>query len=199
MPGETFSFNETVGERTVKRGYRAAGVIIDDKIESGIGGGICQVSSTLYNAMLKANITAKERRPHSLPLTYVGKGLDATVDWGNIDFKFKNTLSTPMYIEGYTKDKKVFFNIYSDKALAKRTYQMATEIYDTIEPTVVYKDDPNIPEGETEVVKKPSKGYKVKVYRKTYENGKLIGTELVSKDFYKPVKGEIIRGTKKVS
>lgn len=199
MPGESFSFNETVGERTAARGYKAAGVIIGDKIESGIGGGICQVSSTLYNAVLKSNIKVLERRNHSLPLSYIGKGLDATVDWGNIDFRFQNSLDVPIYIEGYTKDKKVYFNIYSSKELTKRTYEMTTDVYDTVQPTVKYINDSNLPEGNTRVVKNASKGYKVKVYRKTYENGKLINTELISSDYYRPVNGEIIIGTKKSS
>jgi vancomycin resistance protein YoaR len=196
MPGETFSFNETVGERTKARGYKEAGVIIGDKIESGLGGGICQVSSTLYNTMLQANIKASERRNHTLPLAYVGMGLDATVDWGNIDYKFKNTLDTPIYIEGYVKNKNVYFNIYSNKKLSGRTYELVTDIYDRVQPNIKYVDDPNLSEGETVVVKQASEGYKVKVYRKTYENGKLINTEMISNDYYLPVNGEVIRGTK---
>lgn len=197
MPGETFSFNETVGERTKARGFKEAGVIVGDQIESGIGGGICQVSSTLYNAILKTSIKSEERRNHSLPLSYIGKGLDATVDWGHIDYKFKNTLDVPIYIEGYTKNKNVYFNVYSNESIKKKTYAMATEITDTIQPTTKYIDDPNRNEGETEVVKKAAAGYKVKTYRKTYENGKLVNTELISSDYYRPVNGEIIRGTKK--
>jgi vancomycin resistance protein YoaR len=199
MPEETFSFNETVGERTRARGYKEAGVIIGDQIESGLGGGICQVSSTLYNAVLKSNIKATERRNHSLPLSYIGKGLDATVDWGNIDLKFKNTLDIPIYIEGYVENKNVYFNVYSSKDLTKKSYEMVTEITDTIQPTIKYIDDPKLNAGETEVVKKASTGYKIKTYRKTFENGKLINTELISSDRYKVVNGEIKRGTKEVN
>jgi vancomycin resistance protein YoaR len=199
MPGEIFSFNETVGERTKARGYKEAGVIIDNQIESGLGGGICQVSSTLYNALLKSSLKATQRTNHSLPLGYIGKGLDATVDWGNIDLKLKNTLNIPIYIEGYIENKNVCFNVYSSKDLTKKSYEMVTEIIDTIQPTIKYIDDPKRNEGETEVVKKASTGYKVKTYRKTFENGKLISTELISSDSYKVVNGEIIRGTKKVA
>jgi vancomycin resistance protein YoaR len=198
LPGEEFSFNGTVGERTKARGYKEAGVIIGDKIESGLGGGICQVSSTLYNAVLTANLKVVERRNHSLPLGYVGKGLDATVDWGNIDFKFKNSYDVPVYIEGYTKNKNLYFNLYSTKEAKTRTYHMFTEIIETLQPTVKFVDDPNLPEGQTQVVKKPSIGYKVKVYKKIFENGQLIDTELVSSDNYRLVDGETIRGTKKL-
>lgn len=196
MPGETFSFNETVGERTKARGYKEAGVIIGDKIESGIGGGICQVSSTLYNAMLRAEVPSVERRNHSLPLAYIGKGLDATVDWGHIDYKFKNTLEYPVYIEGYVENKKVYFNVYSNVKLTEKTYEMVTEITDVIEPKVKYIDNPTMNKGEEKVIKKASAGYKVKAYRKTFANGKLIKTELISTDTYRAVNGEIMRGTK---
>lgn len=199
MPGDTFSFNEVVGERTRERGYKDAGVIIGDSIQSGLGGGICQVSSTLYNAMLKAGIKPTERRNHTLVLSYVPMGLDATVDWGNIDYKFTNTLSYPIYIEGYTKDKNVYFNIYSNEELSKYTYEMSTEVYQTINPKMKYIDSKDLYEGETKVIKAGSKGYRVKVYRKTYENGKLINTELISNDYYYPVDGQALRGTKKAT
>lgn len=196
MPGETFSFNKIVGERTRQRGYKEAGIIVGDKIESGLGGGICQVSSTLYNTLLQANIKASERRNHSLPLAYIAKGLDATVDWGNIDLKFKNTLSTPIYIEGYIKNKNVYFNIYSSQEQPKRSYKTVTNVYETLLPSIKYIDDPTRLVGETEIVKKAANGYRVKVYRKTYENEKLINTELISNDYYGPINGETIRGTK---
>lgn len=197
MPGETFSFNEVVGERTKARGYQEAGVIVNQQLDSGIGGGICQVSSTLYNAILQANIKTTERVHHTFPSTYVGIGLDATVDWGNIDFKFMNSYDYPILIEGYTKNKHLYFNIYSNSSLAKRTYSISTEIYEKIEPNIKYIDDPNLPEGKTEVVKKAYTGYRVKTYRNIYENGKFIGKELVTNDYYVPVNGIIKRGTKK--
>ena len=97
MPGEIFSFNEVVGKRTKERGYKEAPVIVNNKVESGLGGGICQVSSTLYNAVLIAGIHNIDRTHHSFPSEYVELGLDATVDWENIDFKFTNTLEYPIY------------------------------------------------------------------------------------------------------
>jgi len=197
MPGESFSFNEVVGERTKERGYKEAGVIINQQLDSGLGGGICQVSSTLYNALLSGNIKTTERIHHTFPSSYVGMGLDATVDWGNIDLKFKNTFDYPIYLEGYTKNKVVYFNIYSNSELAKRAYSITTEVYDKIEPTIKYIDDPTMLEGNTEIVKKPSTGYRVKVYRNIFENGKFISKELVSNDYYVPINGVTKRGTKK--
>lgn len=199
MPGESFSFNETVGERTKARGYQEAGVIIGNKIESGLGGGICQVSSTLYNAMLKANIGYTERTHHSLVLSYVGYGLDATVDWGHLDYKFTNTLDFPIYIEGYTENKLLHFNIYSNNSLSAKTYDVVNQVYQTVNATTKTVEDPNIPEGKKEIVQKAHDGIKVKVYRNTYENGKLVKQDLISDDYYRPVQGIVKVGTKKVA
>jgi len=113
MPGETFSFNQVVGERTEQRGYQSGPVIVGNQVESGLGGGICQVSSTLYNTILLGNINATERMHHTMPSSYVPLGMDATVDWGNIDYKFRNNLQSPVYIEAYTSNGNVVFNLYS--------------------------------------------------------------------------------------
>lgn len=160
MPGEIFSFNEVLGERTKERGYMEAPIIIDNKVESGVGGGICQVSSTLYNAILKTGIQDIDRTNHSLPSSYVDLGLDATVDWGNIDFKFTNTLDYPVFIEGFTQNKKLYINIYSNSNLNKKKYIIESNI----------NEDVN--------------GYKVKVIRKTYESGMLVNSEFISNDVY---------------
>lgn len=159
-PGEIFSFNDVLGERTKEKGYMEAPVINGSKVELGIGGGICQVSSTLYNAILKAGIKQIDRTHHSLPSSYVGLGLDATVDWGNIDFKFVNTLGFPIYIEAYTKNKELYINIFSNSNLNKKKYIIENNIN---------KED-NV--------------YKVKVIRKEYENGILINSVLISNDVY---------------
>lgn len=172
IPGEIFSFNEVVGERTKDRGYMEAPVIIGNKVESGIGGGICQVSSTLYNAVLKAGIQHIERTHHSLPSSYVGLGFDATVDWGNIDLKFANTLDWPIYIEAYIQNSNLYINIFSNSNLKKK-YVMESNI------------------------NKNSNGYKVKVIRKTYENGMLINSELISNDTYAAAASRLKKSSKK--
>ena len=199
LPGDTFSFNGVVGERTVSKGYKEAGVIIGNKVDSGIGGGICQVSTTLYNAILRSNIKSVERTHHSLPSSYVDLGMDATVDYGNLDYKFKNTLEYPIYIEAVTVNKTITFNVYSNSSLATKRYELYNEVYKNIEPSISYINDPSLPEGTTEYVQKPSTGHRVKVYKRIYENDKLIGQELVSDDYYKPINGVIKRGTKKVA
>ncbi|KOR25605.1 VanW family protein [Clostridium sp. L74] len=197
MPAESFSFNNTVGPRTAERGYQGAPVIVGNKIESGLGGGICQVSGTLYNAMLKANINAIERVHHTFPSTYVPIGMDATIDYGNIDYKFKNTLKYPIYMEGITDGANVIFNIYSNSSLKNKTYNISSEIYETVTPKEQYINDSNIPLGKTEIVQDAHTGYKVKVYKSTVENDSVVKKELLYTDFYKPVDKIIKRGTKK--
>lgn len=197
MPGDTFSFNDIVGERTAERGYQAAPVIIGDKVDSGLGGGICQVSSTLYNAVIRANIKSVERTHHSLPSHYVKLGMDATVDYGSLDYKFKNTLKYPIYIEGDASGGVVAFNVYSNNSLAGIVTEINSDVYQTVEPNIKYEDDSTMPEGKTEVEKPSSTGYKVKVTKTTKQNGKLISQETIADDYYEPVEGIIKRGTKK--
>lgn len=196
MPGDTFSFNDSVGERTKERGFAEAPVIIGNKIESGLGGGICQVSSTLYNAILRAGIKPLERTHHTLPSSYVGLGLDATVDWDGIDFKFKNTFAYPIYIEAYSENRKLNINIYSNSSLADKKYNILNNIYETVPSSVKIIDDPNIPVGQVLVEQKGYDGHKVRTVRNIYENGIVVGTETISDDFYIPVASIIRKGVK---
>jgi len=197
MPGDVFSFNGVVGQRTAARGYQSAGVIIGDKLEQGLGGGICQVSSTLYNAMLSTSIVSVERIHHTISSGYIPKGQDATVDYGNLDYKFKNTFKYPIYIEGFLSNRNIYFNIYSNSTLTKRTYKIVNEIYETTDPKTVTIEDPMMYEGQNEIMKIGYAGFKVRVIRKTYENGKLINTEVINNDTFHVINGIIKVGTKK--
>ncbi|MCB2341161.1 VanW family protein [Clostridium estertheticum] len=193
MPGDVFSFNDVVGERTALRGYKAAGVIIGDKLEQGLGGGICQVSSTLYNAMLSTSIVSVERIHHTISSGYIPKGQDATVDYGNLDYKFKNTFEYPIYIEGLLSNGNIHFNIYSNSTLTKRTYEIVNEVSEPTDPKTETIKDPTMYRGQSEIVKTGYAGFKVKVTRKTYENGKLVNTEIINQDTF-----HVINEVKKV-
>jgi vancomycin resistance protein YoaR len=200
MPGDTFSFNDTVGQRTAARGYKEAGVIINNQISSDLGGGICQVSSTLYNAILRTDLDYKamERIAHSIPSSYVPKGLDATVDWGNIDYKFKNTLEYPIYIEGYVQNKTLYFNLYSNSVFKNKTYTLINELIQTVPSTTTTVQDATLEEGKQETVKKAYDGYKLKVTKNTLENNIVTKTEVLYTDYYRPISGQIKVGTKKL-
>jgi len=196
MDGEIFSFNEQVGERTRERGYKAAPVLEDGNYKPGIGGGICQVSSTLYRAILDSGVEVLERKAHGLPPSYIGIGLDATVSWENIDLKFKNNLGFPLLIDAYLKEKNIFIDLYSNSNLKNRTYVIKNNVYQKIEPKTETIDDVNLPAGETSVVRRGSPGYKVRVIREAYENNQLVNSEVISDDIYRPVNQLIKKGIK---
>lgn len=196
MPGDTFSFNKFIGNTTTEKGYKEAPIIINNKLETGIGGGLCQVSTTLYNAIIRTNIKSIERVNHSIAPAYIEPGFDATVSNKNVDYKFKNTLPYPIYIEGYTNDGKITFNVHSNTSLNKVKYNLVNEIYEKTAPKKVEEADPTLPKGTIKKVQSAKPGCKVKVYLVRYENNKEVSRELISTDLYKP-SDEIIKiGTK---
>lgn len=113
LPGETFSFNEVVGIRTIQRGYRLARIIVKGEYSEGVGGGICQTSSTLFNSVDKAGMEIVERMSHSRRVAYVPKHRDATVSWGGPDFKFKNPLSSPILIVAEANHGRLSISVYA--------------------------------------------------------------------------------------
>lgn len=117
LPGETFSFNETTGPRSLKAGYKEATVIYDGKFVPGEGGGVCQVSSTLYNTLLSSQVNIVERHRHSLPVGYVPPGRDATVAYDVLDLKFKNNYSAPIYIQSYVNGNVLTVKMYGNKSM----------------------------------------------------------------------------------
>jgi len=192
MPEEEYSFNKLVGESTKEKGYVKATVIKDNELQLELGGGICQVSTTLHNGIIRAGILPTERTHHSIPIGYVDKGMDATIYYNIVDYKFKNTLPYPIYIDGIVENNKLIFNIYSYKELENIKYEVISEVYKEMPQKIEYKKDITLDEGE-EIVENPgSKGYKVKVYRKTLENKKVVKEEVIYDDIYEPV-NKIIR------
>lgn len=113
FPGQTFSFNRVVGKRTAQKGYLPAPVIVKGELSEGIGGGICQVSSTLYNAVDNSGLRIVERYSHSKSVRYVPKGRDATVSWYGPDFRFKNKYNQPILIKAKVYEGKLIVSIFS--------------------------------------------------------------------------------------
>lgn len=120
FPGEEFSFNKAVGERTIEKGYKKAPVIVKGELAEDIGGGICQVSSTLFNAVNLKGIQMVERYSHSRAVPYVPPGKDATVSWWGPDFVFKNNYNQPILIRATSKDGKMEINIFSAEDIRVR-------------------------------------------------------------------------------
>ncbi len=196
LPGEKFSFNETTGPRVASAGYQEAPVILRGELVPGIGGGICQVSTTLYNAVVRANLNVVERRNHSLPVSYVDLGHDATVAYGAIDLKFENNYEYPVFIESFINGNQLHVQIFGNSNEVKQTVTMASQVTQVIEPETEEKEDPELYEGETVVEQEPKKGYRVVTYKIYYENGQEVNREELSRDHYQPVKGIILVGTK---
>ena len=198
MPGEEFSYNALIGDTTPDKGYEKANTYVGDEIVPDYGGGICQVSTTLYRAVMRANIRSTERMNHSMIVSYSEPGLDATVANGYIDYKFVNTYDFPIYIQGYVSGGVVNFSIYGNvEAMGNKTYELVSVVNEKIAPEVVYKDDNTLEEGKEVVKSYGMTGYKATAYQVTYENGVEVNRELISNDTYLKTDTIVRKGTKK--
>lgn len=196
-PGEIYSLNKGIGPRVIEAGFKEAPVIINGKLVPGIGGGVCQIATTVYNAVLRADLKIVERFHHSFPVSYVPPGQDATLSGDILDLKFQNNSSYPIYLVAYVYSNKFTVDVYSADANFNKRVVIYSEILEVIEPKITYKEDNTMPEGTIKEEVPPHKGYKVNTYRLVYEGSKLIRKEKLSYDFYQPVNGIIIKGTKK--
>lgn len=161
MPGEEFSYNNLTGKRTTSNGYKDAPVIINGKLEQDVGGGVCQVSSTLFNSVLYSGLDVTSRRNHSLKSSYVSIGRDAMVSDGGSDFRFKNPYSHPVYIKNTVSNgvitSKIYGNTSDKKNISIKVEPYTTEGLDAAKTYIEYKDS----------------------------NGKVIRTQYISNSVYK--------------
>lgn len=197
LPGETFSYNKTLGARTTAAGYKSAKVYENGEVVNGIGGGICQVSSTLYNAILRANLQVVERRNHQFMTSYVPAGLDATVVYGVTDFKFKNSREYAIEIKAEAKNGVATVEIYGIKEDKEYQISFNTKTISTIPYTTKYINDSTIPEGQEVVKQIGANGAVTETYIIKSLNGKAVSNELLSKDTYNAMQRIILKGTKK--
>ncbi len=196
LPGDTFSYNKTLGERTVAAGYKNAKVYENGEVVDGIGGGICQISSTLYNAVLMANMKVTERRNHQFVTSYVPAGRDATVVYGLTDFKFKNTRTYAIKIKASISNGIATVSIYGIKEENEYTTSFETKTISTIPFTVKYVDDATLSSGKEKIKQKGANGLISETYMIKSLNGKVISRELLSRDTYSAMQKIILRGTK---
>lgn len=187
MPGEEFSYNQAFGQRTRAAGFREAGAYSNGKVVQEVGGGICQVSSTLYNAVLYANLEIVERTNHYFNPGYVKAGLDATVSWGGPDFRFRNNRNYPIRIVTDTSGKKLKVYIYGLKTDDDCTVVLDPRYISSVPYKTTYQNDASLATGETRVVSSGSNGCKTATYKYVYDkNGTLISSECISRDTYSP-------------
>lgn len=193
-PGHEVSFNNVVGPRSSEAGYKNAPVIVNNEFVDGLGGGVCQVSTTLYNCILLANLEVVERSNHSLPVSYVPIGRDATVVYGAIDFKFRNNTESYLYIKSFVYSGQVTFKIYGNTAY-KRDVTVNSWVTQEIEPKVVYETDPNLPKGEQVVKQEGAKGFKASAERVVRLNGVVEKREKLPSSDYSPVNKVVAVGS----
>ena len=186
MPGEVFSYNKTVGERTSKAGFKEAAVYLGGEVTTGIGGGICQVSSTIYNSALLSNLEIVERHNHGFNPGYVPAGRDATVSWGGPDFKFKNTRNFPIRIICSGTGGKILVEIYGIKEDNEPEVSIESYITSYIKYQTIEKHDPSLAAGQTKVIESGSNGCRSVCYRILKQNGAIISKTLLSSDTYAP-------------
>lgn len=192
QPGEVFSYNGVVGERTVAKGYRNAKVFENGQVVDGLAGGICQVSTTIYNAALYADLKIVERKNHSFPVSYAPMGQDATVAMGSIDFKFKNNTEYPIKLVSSVSGGLCTVTILGTD---KNHYKV--EIQNSVTATrprpVEYENDPTLEKGVEKVKQSGSDGYTIASRRIVTKNGKVVRNEAIHSSYYIPLKKIILR------
>lgn len=200
LPGEEFSFNKVVGPRTAQKGYRTAHVFVAGQIQDGTGGGVCQVSTTLYNAVLRANLEVRERHNHMFTVGYVPLGHDAAVSYGYADLVFINSTAYPLQIKAEVSSGNALnFTIKSTNDYPGLKVKLATKTISTTPIKVVYIDDNTLPWGVETVVEKGMDGYVVDTYIRVYNGDTLIKEEKLHRSVYQMYPRKIIRGTSPVA
>lgn len=194
--GEVFSFNSYMQKSHINKYLKEAPVIINGKQEKGIGGGMCQVSTTIYNTALYSGMKIISVRNHSIPSPYIEKGRDATVSCGTIDLKFSNKFDSPVFIYNQIIGNKVICTIYGNKKYRK-DIEIVTETTDIIHNKVVRKNSEEYDLGVKNIEQEGRKGYKVQTYR-VYKSISGNKTEYIGESYYPPQDKIIIYGTREI-
>ena len=198
MPGDEFSYANVTGPYTVANGYGNAPVIVEGELQNGIGGGVCQLSSTLYNAVLYAGLDIVNVRNHTIASSYVQKGRDATVNDSSIDFIFKNNLAHPVYLKSYVYGNTVVTEVYGNSE-DKQNIEIETNIDSIKEVTIKKIDDSELEKGKEEVRENGREGYTVSTYRIYKDNnGNVINKEKIATSYYPSKQKVIAVGIKEV-
>lgn len=187
LPGEEFSYNKVVGERTIAAGFKEAHIFSGGKVVDGLGGGICQIATTLYDTVLYANLEVTERRNHGLPAGYVQNGLDATVSYGSIDFKFVNSRKYPIKIVSQVKNGVAKMEIHGVKEEVEYQVKLEPVVLSYTPYKTEYITDNTLAPGEEKVTQAGTSGGQTVTYKYLLLNGKIISKTELSRDTYKPI------------
>ena len=189
-----FSFNQYINSKKTKGKFKSAPVIINGKLQDGIGGGMCQVSSTIYNAALYSGLEITKVMNHSIPSAYISKGRDATVARGSVDLRFKNNYDTPVFIHNEVNNNKIVSTIYGNKE-DKQNIEIITEIIKHVPNKIKIKTSDELYKGQREIFQKGRSGYKVNTFR-IYKNKESDVRELIHESYYPPLDEIILYGIK---
>lgn len=190
MPGQVFSFNKAVGSWTADRGYKKAPVSYDGELVRSWGGGVCQASTTLYNAALLAGLEVMERHRHHWPARYAPLGRDAAVAYADIDLRIRNNLPAPVLIEGEVRGERLVFRILS-RHQPDYEVRVESEVRSVTQPTEVVQDRGAPGAGRRMLVNRGHPGFHVFTYRQFILPGES-RRQLVSEDRY-PVMNRVVR------
>lgn len=185
LPGQVFSLHEKIGSGLKEQGYLPAPTLANNRISTGIGGGICQVATTVYNAAIQAGLDIVEREPHSQPISYVPPGFDATLAGDSLDLKVKNNTGGPVMISVIPEGTVLTVRVFGVEDKKNQDIKIVSE-KKTILPRVIIKIDQNLAPGTKVVKDKGRNGYRVKVYRVVSVDGHQIEKKLLSEDYYQP-------------
>lgn len=193
MPGQTLSGYECMHPFTLENGYATAAAYENGQVVDSVGGGVCQISTTLYNAVIRAELAVSQRQNHSMVVGYVKPSEDAAIAGTYKDLKFTNNYSTPIYIEGYTSGRTLTFTIYGKETRpANRTFEFVSETLSETDPgppkEVV---DPTMPPGRKKQVQSAHKGLKSRLWKIVYENGVEKSREILHTDTYNAAKAVV--------
>ncbi len=183
-PGEIFDYSRVIEQTEQKFGFKEAPVIMNGKLVPGIGGGICQVSTTLYNAVLRTGLDIVERRNHSLPVSYVPLGQDATFADGYINFKFRNNTGGHLLIRTSVSGNRLTVKLFGDTP-ENMTYDIESRTVRTIDSPIKYVKNPKLARGKQMVIQRGKQGYVVETYRIAKKNGVIVERKRISRDTYK--------------
>ena len=199
-PGEEFSSYTYLLPFSMDNGYYVAGSYNAGRIEQSIGGGACQVTTTLYNAVLYSELEIVERSAHSMTVSYVDLAFDAAIAEGSKNFRFRNNTDMPILIEAFSNDRKITFRIWGHETRDdNRTIKFENKVIQEIAPPSTEKitKDPSRPTSYRKVTQSAKRGYTAELYKVIYENGVEISRELVNKSSYKAEPAHVTVGTKK--
>ena len=193
-PGEVFSYNKTLGKRTAAAGYKEAGGFAGGRVVQTLAGGICQISSTLYDAAVYANLEIVERHNHMFLAGYVGPGKDATVVYGSLDLKFKNTRKYPIMIKTSIGSGVAKVSIFGVKEEVEYEVEISTTVHSYSQFSVIYENDSSLAPGQERVEQKGMNGCRSTTYKILKLNGKQVSSTVLSSDIYDPMNKIIKRG-----